>query len=253
MLTICVAAHKGGVGKTTVAANLTAVLGSFGGALAVDLDPQAGLSGALGAEPEKPSVYEVLRRQVGLRAAVRSCGLEGVGFVAADLDLAGAQLELPERERWHSDLAGLLRPARERYRWGVLDTAPGLGVLTHLALGASDAVVAVCPPDFMAVRALPLLLETVEQARSFRPGLRLLGIVPTLVGTRTLHEREALAHLVAHYGELLLPAVPRRIAVADAHIAGRPLVVADPDHAASRAFAELAGEVIRRAAAPLTV
>jgi chromosome partitioning protein len=73
------------------------------------------------------------------------------------------------------------------------------------------------------------------------------------VGTRTLHEREVLAHLDDRYGELLLPGIPRRIAVADAHITGRPIVAGDPAHLASVAFRDLAGEVMRRATAPLTV
>jgi chromosome partitioning protein len=253
MFTFCVAAHKGGVGKTTVAANLAAVLGTHGGVLAVDLDPQAGLGGALGLEVSKPTVYEGLRDQGIFEAAVRSCDVDGMAVVPADLDLAGAQLELPSRHGWHHELAGRLEPLQGAYRWGVLDTPPGLGVLTHLAFAASDAVIAVCPPDFMAVRALPLLLETLEQARSIRPELRLLGIVPTLVGTRTLHEREVLAHLDDRYGELLLPGIPRRIAVADAHITGRPIVGGDPAHRASVAFRDLAGEVMRRATAPITV
>jgi chromosome partitioning protein len=135
----------------------------------------------------------------------------------------------------------------------VLDTPPGLGVLTHLALAASDAVIGVCPPDFMAVRSLPLLLETVEQARAMQPGVRLLGVVPTFVGTRTLHERETAAHLVDHYGNLLLPGIPRRIAVADSHIAGQPVVVSDPTSVAAVAFREVAEEVMLRAAASVTV
>ena len=142
---------------------------------------------------------------------------------------------------------------RSNFDWAVLDTPPGLGVLTHLALAASDAVIGVCPPDFMAVRSLPLLMETVEQARAMQPGLRFLGVVPTFVGTRTLHERETAAHLVDHYGEVLLPGIPRRITVADSHMAGQPVIVRDPASVAAAAFRELAEEVMRRVAASVTV
>lgn len=78
-------------------------------------------------------------------------------------------------------------------------------------------------------------------------------MVPNFVGTGTLHEREASAYLAHHYDGLLLPGIPRRICVADAHIAGRPVVVCEPTSAAAVAFQELAEEVMRRAKAPVTV
>jgi chromosome partitioning protein len=250
MYTICVAAHKGGVGKTTVAANLAAGLAADGPVLAVDLDPQAGLVGAFGIEGRKPSVYEFLNGWTEASGALRDTGVPDLTLLPSDLDLAGAQIELPAQDRWHTALAEMLEPQRAAFRWAVLDTPPGLGVLTHLALATSDAVICVCPPDFMAVRSLPMLLETVAQARRLRPGLRLLGLVPTFVGTRTLHERETAAHLAEHYDKLLLPGIPRRVAVADAHIAGQPVVIGEPTSAAAVKFRELAEVVKQRAKAP---
>jgi chromosome partitioning protein len=77
--------------------------------------------------------------------------------------------------------------------------------------------------------------------------MRPLGIVPMFTGTRTRHEAEVLAELADRHGELLLPAIPRRVVVADAALAGEPVTVFAPYSEAAEAFAALAKEVRRRA------
>jgi chromosome partitioning protein len=131
----------------------------------------------------------------------------------------------------------------------VLDTPPGLSVLSYLALAASDAVIVTCVPEYLAYRSLKAVLSTIEQARRSTPSLRVLGIVPTLTSARTRHEAEVIAELESTYPGLLLPPIPRRVAVADAALAGLPVIDFAPNSAATDAFVVLAKEVIDRAEA----
>jgi chromosome partitioning protein len=249
-ITLTVAAHKGGAGKTLVVANLAGALALQGDqVLAVDADPQGALSAALGVRPTKPTLYEVLRGRAQAADAIETTATDRLDVLPADLDLAGAEIELTRRPGWQPTLRHALDPVRGSYQLVLIDTPPGLGVLPYAALVAADAAVLVCPPDFLAFRALPTLLDTVQRARAEVAHLRPLGIVPTLTGARTRHEAEVLAELQARHGDLLLPAVPRRVVVADAALAGEPVVTFAPYSEPAEVFAALAKEVRHRAQA----
>ncbi len=95
-MNIAVVSHKGGSGKSAIAANLAGALAARGvDVLAVDVDPQAGLTAALGVEPEKPTLYEVIHARAQVVEAIRTTGTSGLFLLPSDLDLAGAELELP--------------------------------------------------------------------------------------------------------------------------------------------------------------
>jgi chromosome partitioning protein len=249
MTVVCVASHKGGSGKTTVVANLAAVLARTGPVLAVDCDPQGGLAAATGTPDEKPTLYEALAGTATVAEAIRATGTQALDLLPADLDLAGLEVEAPRRDGWRMLLRNALASVRECYSVVVLDTPPGLSVLSYLALAASDVVIVTCIPEYLGYRALRGVLGTIDQARQSTSALRVLGILPTLVSLRTKHEVEVLAELESTYPGLLLPPIPRRVAVADAALAGQPVIEYAPNSAATDAFVILAKEVIDRAEA----
>ena len=243
MPTLAIVSHKGGSGKSTVTANLAGAIAAGGQrVLAVDVDPQGGLGAALGISPAKPTVYEVLLGNATAREATVATETDGISVISADLDLAGAEVELPGRAQWRFLLRNQLRPEVQRYAAVLLDTPPGLGVLSFAAVCAADAAVVVCPPEFMAYRALPDVLDMVKRA-----GIPVLGIVPTFAQRATRHAREVAEALEADYRELLLSPIPRRVALQDAALAGVPITRLQPSSDAAGAFVQLAKEVLSRA------
>lgn len=247
MHTIAVAAHKGGAGKTTIAVNLAGALALAGRrVLLVDCDPQGAAAAALGVTPSKPTLYELIGGAAAVMDALHATDVEGLTVLPADLDLAGAEVELPRRPGWQRAIADVLRPLDVDVI--ILDTAPGLGVLPYASLSAATGVLVTCPPSFLAYRALPQVMETIERARGAAPSLRLLGIVPTLVSRRSRHEREVLDALAADYPGRVLAEIPRRVALEDAQLAGQPIGAYAPGSDVAAAFAQLAEEVLRRAA-----
>jgi chromosome partitioning protein len=246
---LAIAAHKGGSGKTTIAVNLAGALAAAGRhVLVVDADPQGAAAAALGVAVEKPTLYEVLSGQAPALEAVCSTAFAGLALLPADLDLAGAEIELPQRPDWQTALARVLRPVAGRWDAIVVDTAPGLGVLPYVALCAATGVLVACPPSFLAYRALGQVMETIARARQTAPALRIVGIVPTLTAHRSRHEREVLEALAADYPGSVLTEIPRRVAFEDAQLAGQPVTIYAPGSDAAAAFAQLAQEVLARAA-----
>lgn len=238
MQRIAVAAHKGGSGKTTVSVNLAGALVAAGKrVLVVDVDPQGAAAAALGVTVTKPTLYEVLGGIARAPDAIQPTALEGLSVLPADLDLAGAEVELPARPSWQSTLRSALTPVKD-FDTMVIDTAPGLGVLPYVALMAADRVLVICPPDFLSFRSLPTVLEAATRAR-----VPLIGIVPNRVEGRTRHEADVLAELRARHGDALLPEIPGRVVLRDATIAGEPVSSYAPRSEAAAAFDRLAKEV----------
>lgn len=239
---LVIAAHKGGSGKTTVAVNLAASLANLGmRVLLVDTDPQGACAGALGVEVAKPTIYEVLTGQVQRQEAITGTHVAGLSLLPSDLDLAGAEVELPKVEGWQLSLRRILGSLETVCDIAIIDTPPGLGVLSYSALNAATGVLVTCPPEFMALRALPHLQEMTERA-----GVPLIGIIPSMATTTTRHAREVMDQLSEDYGDVLLTSIPRRVALQDAAIAGSPITSFDPGSEVAERFVSLAREVLVR-------
>jgi chromosome partitioning protein len=238
-----VSAHKGGSGKTTVAVNLAGALAQLGQrVLVVDTDPQGAASAALGVEPVKPTLYEVLLGGAKRHEAIVGTSTPGLSILPSDLDLAGAEVELPRHDRWQQRLSDALISLEEVCDVAIIDTPPGLGVLSFSALQAATGVLVVCPPEYMAFRSLPHLREMAERA-----GVPLVGVVPTMTTTVSRHAREVIEQLEEQYPELLLPSIPRRVALQDAALSGVPVTTFEPRSDAALRFLALAREVLDHA------
>ena len=180
MRRIAVINQKGGVGKTTTAANLGAALARSGSqVLLVDLDPQAHLSLHFGIElaDGQLSAYDVLTvgtpiRDVALRVR------DGVTLIPADIDLAGAEAELISVTGREALLREALQGTNNDYECLLIDCPPSLGILTVNALVAATEVMIPLQAHFLALQGLSKLLETVTLVRQrINPSLKVSGIV----------------------------------------------------------------------------
>ena len=139
-----------------------------------------------------------------------------------------------------------LRPLREPYDFILLDTPPSLGLLTINAMVASDGVIVPVQCEYLSLRGLAQLRETLQQVReNLSPKVDIVGILPTMYDGRTLHGREAVAMLEESFGDRVFRTrIGRTIRFAEAPVAGQSVLRYDSQGQAARWYRQLAREVV---------
>src|SRR5712691_5560367 len=180
---IAVVNQKGGVGKTASALAIEDKR-----VLLVDIDPQANSTRGLGigADPERPSIYDVLLGDVALQSVYLPCEIGNLTLVPSDPHLAGAELELatyPERE---FQLKKKLVAVREAFDHVFLDCPPSLGLLTVNGLSAADSVLIPVQCEYLALEGITQLVDTLRRIKdNLNPQLRVEGVLMTMFDERT--------------------------------------------------------------------
>ncbi|MFC8304163.1 ParA family protein [Specibacter sp. NPDC057265] len=248
--------QKGGVGKTTSTINLGAALAESGRkVLLVDLDPQGALSAGMGANPHELdiTVYNVMMdRKVNIDDAIIHTDIANIDLLPANIDLSAAEVQLVNEVAREQVLASALRKVEDNYDVVLIDCQPSLGLLTVNALTAAHGVIIPLICEFFALRAVALLVETIEKVQDrLNPGLQVDGVLATMYDSRTLHGREVIARLVEAFGDKVFETVIKRtIKFADASVAAEPITSYAANHPGADAYRRLAKELIARGGSP---
>ncbi len=248
--------QKGGVGKTTSTINLAAALAEYGRkVLLVDFDPQGALSAGFGTNPHELdiTVYNVLmERKTSIHDAILHTDIENIDLLPANIDLSAAEVQLVNEVAREQVLERALRKVSDDYDVILIDCQPSLGLLTVNALTAAHGVIIPLTAEFFALRAVALLVETIDKVQDrLNPSLQVDGVLATMYDARTLHSREVIGRLIEAFGDQVFETVIKRtIKFADANVAAEPITSYAGNHPGAESYRMLARELISRGGAP---
>ena len=249
---VAVANQKGGVGKTTTVVNLAAVLAANRKTvLVIDLDPQANATSGLGVEPQSGvSLYPALIDTANVDDVIVGTAIENVNIIPAEVNLAGAEIEIARMPNHLHGLKKVLDPIKQAsvFDFIIIDCPPSLGILMSNALAAADCVLIPMQCEYYAMEGLSVITGLVERMRSSgaNPNLRINGILMTMYG-RTRLADDVVEQVQNHYGDAVYTAIiPRSIRAGEAPSFGLPVVVYAPTSTVSEGYVKFGKEFLAR-------
>ena len=182
--------QKGGIGKSTTAHAIGAGLArKQNKTLLVDLDAQANLTLAAGADPSRPTILELMQQTAAAGDVIQPVR-ENLDILPASMNLSAADLLFHDTGKEYR-LKEALAPLLGQYDYLVLDTPPALGVLTVNALTVATKVIIPAQADLFSLSAIQRLYGTIETVKKYtNPSLQIEGIVLTRYNPRNILTKE---------------------------------------------------------------
>ena len=250
---VAVANQKGGVGKTTTSVNLAAAIAEAGHpVLLLDLDPQGNASSALGLEVgQGSSLYAAMVGETPMDDLIQETRIANLCGIPADLDLAGAEIEVARMEGHLGQLRSVLEPVRNsgRFEFIIMDCPPSLGILMTNALTAADELLIPIQCEYYALEGLGKLVGVMEQIRESgaNPTLAMSGLLMTMLDVRTNISAAVVRDVRAHFEEVVFEtSIPRSVRISEAPSFGKTILEYDPKGPGATAYRVLAKEFLAR-------
>ncbi len=243
---IAFANQKGGVAKTTTTLNLAVAFAESGHrVLCIDLDPQGNLTMSQGIDPDKveKSLYDVLVHDMPISEIIAK---REIDIAVASIDLAGAEIAMSTKIGRERSLEKALKEVSGDYDFICIDTPPSLGLLTINALTAATKVIVPVQCEYLSMRGLVQLQNTLKMIQeNLNPDVKIEGILPTMLDSRTVHAKEAVEILEENFGDLVFKSrIRKAIKFAEAPVRGASVLKYDSQSNAANYYRELAKEVL---------
>lgn len=243
--------QKGGVGKTTSCVNISAQIANKGKrVLMIDMDPQGNATSGLGLSKSKnkKTIYDVIIGKCDIKDAIIKTKFKNLSVVPANIDLAGAEIELYDLEEAENFTKLALDSISDDYDYVFIDCPPSLGMLTVKALSISDGVVIPMQCEFYSLEGMSQLFNTIKKIRQlYNPQLQLVGILLTMHNGRLTLTGQVVEELKKYYADKLFKVpISRTVRIAEAPGYGEPICYHDPYGKGSLEYAAVAKELMLR-------
>ena len=163
MKTIIVLSRKGGTGKTTTVHAIGSGLMKQGKrVLFVDMDGQANLTIALGADENKPNAYDLLCNGAPIGETIQETDQ---GDIIAGNELIHASEKFLSGAEDTFRLAKALEAVKKHYDYCIIDTPAALGMVTINCIVAANKIVVPVLADLFSLQGVPRIADTLETVK----------------------------------------------------------------------------------------
>jgi len=254
MKTIALANQKGGVGKTTTAANLGIGLFRQGKkVLLIDADAQGNLTQMLGWQrPDElsPTLSTLMEKVITDQSLVPGEGIlhhhEGVHLLPANIELSSMEVTLVNTMSRETILRQYLSTVKKDYDYAIIDCMPSLGMMTINALTAADSIIIPVQAHYLPAKGLEQLLKSVARVKKqLNPSLNIDGILLTMVDNRTNFAKDISSLIRGTYGSRVFATeIPHSIRAAEMSVEAKSIFEYDPHGKVAAAYEKLTKEVL---------
>lgn len=245
---ISLANEKGGVAKTTTAISLGSALAEAGSkVLMVDLDAQANLSLALGIEESssRPNTAGILLSGVLAQSAVVETSIPRLAVIPSSRELNLAERFLPSRQAYEKILQKIFHETRWKFDFILFDCPPFLGVVTYLALMASDLLLIPTQAEYFSISALRNMMSLVRRIRSHGNPQLTYRLLLTMLDQRNRIHRSMAEQLRSKFGAGVLNSIIEiDTKLRECPIAGLPILLHSPKSRSALQYRALAQEIL---------
>ena len=242
--------QKGGVGKTTTCVNMAGYLASMGRkVLVLDIDPQGNASSNLGIDKEsKPkTIYNVIVDDNTIDEVILPTKLNNLEIIPADVDLAGAEIELVQMNNREKVIRNILKKIKDTYDYICIDCPPSLGLITVNALTACDSVLIPIQCEYFALEGLSQLMYTIKLVKKhLNEAINVEGVVLTMKDNRSNLGQSVAQDISKYFGKKVYKTIiPRNVRLAEAPSFGEPICMYDAKCTGAIAYKALTEEFLK--------
>lgn len=253
---ISISNQKGGVGKTTTCANLGIGLARHGKkVLVIDADAQGSLTASLGYQKpdELPVTLATVMGKIINDTPINSQEeilhhSEGIDLLPANIELSGVDVTLINTMSRETILKRYIDEVKQNYDYVLLDCMPSLGMITVNALAAADSVIIPVQAQYLSVKGLEQLLQSIAKVRrQINSKLFIAGVLVTMADIRTNYAKDIISLLKQTYSgkiNIFTNNIPLSVRASEISATGTSIYTHDPNGKVALAYEALTREVL---------